>query len=234
MCAGRLLNGGDDAPMTRAQSLVIRLKPLIPAGTGLDVRDIADYYTSLFLVEQHAISHAVPKRKREFSTGRASARAAMSALGVAHQEVPVGPSREPIWPEGYIGSISHSAELCVAMARKQDQIWALGTDLTTTDPLDIELHDLICTAEERRDASLASSATADVHKLIFSAKEALYKALFPSVRRFIDFHEVSIQLDLGSGTWRPKFAATDLALGASIEGSFLVTDREIVATAWGR
>lgn len=224
----------DHAPSDRAAGVARLLGPLVPPGTAVDVRVIDDFRDSLFDVEREAVARAVPGRQREFSTGRASARAALATLGLPQRALPVGPGREPIWPAGYIGSIAHAAGLCIALARRRDHVRGIGADLEPATPLDPELRDMICTAAERRDGVPRSSAEApDAHKVIFCAKEALYKAIYPLVQRYVDFQEVSIELDLDGGAWRPRSASRDLSgLCASTTGSLLVTDGEIVTVAW--
>lgn len=210
-----------------------RIAALLPAGVALDVREIADNAGSLFPAEREAVARAVAKRAREFSTGRLCARAAMAALGLPPRPVPVGSQREPVWPDGVVGTISHGGELCLAAASGRDRVLALGIDLEVGDPLDPELRRLICTPDELRAAPVWGVAGVDPHKLVFSAKEALYKALFPHARRYIDFLEVEIGVDAGAGAWRPTTLPPDVAglVGAPIEGRFLVADGYVVTTA---
>lgn len=206
----------------------------MPRDTALDVRGIGDYRTSLFPQEAKAIARAVLERQHEFSTGRASARAAMHRLGLTSRCIPVGPDREPVWPPGYIGSITHNEGLCATVFRKRNHIVGIGIDLASADPLQVELRRFICTTRERQGASAVSASMAeDPHKMIFAAKEAVYKALFPTVGRFIDFHEVEIQWDGSFKTCRPVFISDDLKeFGATTSVTLLATDRDIAAVAW--
>ena len=211
-----------------------RIASLLPAGVALDVREIGDAAGSLFPIEREAVARAVAKRTREFSTGRLCARAAMAALGVPPRPVPVGPQREPVWPDGLVGTISHGGELCLAAVARNDHVLALGIDLEVGDPLDPEVRGLICTADELRSTPAWAGAGVDPHKLVFSAKEALYKALFPHARRYIDFLEVEIRVDADTGAWRPTSLPPDVSgrMGAPIEGKFLVAEGYVVTAAW--
>ncbi|MET0399062.1 MAG: 4'-phosphopantetheinyl transferase superfamily protein [Longimicrobiaceae bacterium] len=217
-----------------ARRMAGRIAALLPAGVALDVREIGDAAGSLFPVEREAVARAVAKRTREFSTGRLCARAAMAALGVPPHPVPVGPQREPVWPDGLVGTISHGGELCLAAVARKDHLLGLGIDLEVGDPLDPEVRGLICTPDELRGASAWAGAGVDPHKLVFSAKEALYKVLFPRARRFIDFLEVEIGVDADAGTWRPTSLPADVSarMAAPIEGKFLVADGYVVTAAW--
>lgn len=219
---------------TSARRMAGRIAALLPTGVALDVREIGDAADSLFPIEREAVARVVAKRTREFSTGRLCARAAMAALGVPPHPIPVGPQREPVWPDGLVGTISHGGELCLAAVSKQDRILALGIDLEVGDPLDPEVRGLICTPDELRGAPAWVGAGVDPHKLVFSAKEALYKALFPHARRYIDFLEVEIGVDADAGAWRPTSLPPDVSgrVGAPIEGRFLVAEGYVVTAAW--
>ncbi|HEX6751378.1 MAG TPA: 4'-phosphopantetheinyl transferase superfamily protein [Longimicrobium sp.] len=218
----------------RASRLAHRLRAILPAGAALDVHEIGDHHHALHPVERQAVARAVPQRVREFSTGRRCARAALSALGLPHRAIPVGANREPVWAKGYVGTISHSREICLAVAARTDDVPALGADLDSIEPLSPELRGLICTVEELRAAPAWSGGGIDPYKVIFSAKEALYKALYPHARRFIDFLEVGIRLDVAVGRWRVASLPADLRGWAAmpVEGRFLVVDRDLVTLAW--
>ena len=85
------------------------LQSVLPRGAacaGGGLLSLSD--APLFPVEETSVAHAVPKRRTEFRTGRAYARAALAALGCAPAPIPVGESRQPLWPNGFLGSISHS------------------------------------------------------------------------------------------------------------------------------
>jgi 4'-phosphopantetheinyl transferase EntD len=219
---------------TSARRMAGRIAALLPGGVALDVREIGDAADALFPIEREAVARAVAKRTREFSTGRLCARAAMAALGVPPHPVPVGPQREPVWPDGLVGTISHGGELCLAAVSRKDDLLALGIDLEVGDPLDPEIRGLICTPDELRGAPAWGAAGVDPHKLVFSAKEALYKALFPHARRYIDFLEVEVGIDADTGTWRPTLLPPDVSgrLAAPIEGRFLVAEGYVVTAAW--
>lgn len=84
--------------VSRTVLLATQLLSVVPPGTAVDVRHVGDHHGALFPVEREAILRAVRRRRRDFSTGRASARAAVSALGLEPQAIPVGPNREPSGP----------------------------------------------------------------------------------------------------------------------------------------
>ncbi|WP_417523379.1 4'-phosphopantetheinyl transferase family protein [Marinovum sp.] len=138
------------------------------------------------------LSRAVAKRRGEFLAGRALAQAALSRLG-AQGGVGRDDKGAPLWPEGVQGSISHSHG-CVG-------VW-LGQG-TTTLGLDIEAladpratraicHSVLTPGDTALTGQTPEPAVATA---VFSAKEALYKALFPRVGRFFGFdHAETVEI----------------------------------------
>lgn len=137
--------------------------------------------------EEAAITRAVSARQTEFRLGRMAARRALAGLGV-NAPVPMGADRAPVWPAGVVGSITHHDGIAVAVVAHQG---ALGLDLDGTAPLAPELVAEICRPEE--DAAEA--------RRIFSAKEAAFKAQYPTNRVVFGFHGLSVDLKAGLATW---------------------------------
>ena len=81
--------------------------------------------TTLYPEEAMAIERAVDKRRAEFTRGRACAREALSELGVPPQPIPVGTHRQPVWPLGVVGSITHCKGLVVAVAAMMSELPAI-------------------------------------------------------------------------------------------------------------
>lgn len=149
--------------------------------------------------EAACVGRAVAKRRREFTAGRLCARAALAQLGVRGFPLLVGPSRVPLWPPGFVGSISHCQGFCAAAVAPRDAVIGLGLDVERAEPLESELRARICTASELESfARLAAPAGApDPGKLVFSAKEAFYKCYFPLAGAFLGFHDVEVELEPG-------------------------------------
>jgi 4'-phosphopantetheinyl transferase EntD len=136
----------------------------------------------LFMEELRAVMGAVPARVREFAGGRMAARAALDRLGLRDHPVPMAPDRSPVWPDGVRGSITHAGGLCLAAVTRDPEILGLGIDLEPDDPLPSEvLAEVVLDDERGLDA-----------RFVFSAKEAVYKALFPQVGRVFGFDAVRI------------------------------------------
>ncbi|MEM1232192.1 MAG: 4'-phosphopantetheinyl transferase superfamily protein [Pseudomonadota bacterium] len=166
---------------------------------------IRDYRAQLLPGEQAAVARAVPNRQHEFASGRLFARLAMGALGVRDQPVLAGAHREPLWPAEIVGAISHSkGEAWAAVARRDQGVQGVGIDLEHLGRLQPQLYERLFTAAECRHIEREGPALATS---LFSAKEAVYKAVFPHGQRFIGFQEVELILDLGGGTDARPFRA---------------------------
>lgn len=143
--------------------------------------------------EQRAIAGAGDKRRLEFTAGRVMARQAMGAIGLPAAAIPVAADRAPVWPEGVIGSISHCDSLCVAVVARAGDVGAIGIDAEEDTPLEQALWTEICTAPERAWLQTRPEAQRGrLAKRIFSAKEAVYKAIFPRIRKVLEFSDVTI------------------------------------------
>jgi len=195
------------------------------AGGTLDV-----HAEELFEAEKKAIRSAVSKRRREFAAGRCYARTALMALGCPPQPLPVGPARDVIWPYGFIGSISHSDTGCAAIVARTDNYCGIGLDLESDEPIeDEDLRAMICRPEER---AIVWDET-DLSKLLFVIKEAVFKAYYPGVRRYLEFEDLSIELDSVRRSFRAELVQTDappLAGNRSFTGPFRLCDGHLIAT----
>ncbi|EGV28386.1 4'-phosphopantetheinyl transferase [Thiorhodococcus drewsii AZ1] len=195
---------------------------LVDGRVALAATDPRQRY-DLFHLEHAAVRHAVPKRVNEFSAGRAAARCALSELGVPETEIPMDSDRSPIWPLGTRGSITHSSDICLAAVAWDSDIRLLGLDVEPDLPLGSDLVPMVCTDAER--AWLDTHAMPNRYaKLIFSAKESVYKAQYPYSRTLFGFETLDVELDLA----RDRFSAIfreeipGFPLGTKIAGRFLI------------
>lgn len=166
---------------------------LAPGVVGADT--FADVDEALMPpVEAAAVAHAVPKRRREFGTVRHCARRALVELGVAPVALLPGEHREPLWPPGVVGSMTHCAGYRAAAVARSAAVHTVGIDAEPHAPLPEGVLDAVARPEERdRLAELALSDPA-VHwdRLLFCAKEATYKAWFPLARRWLGFEDAVV------------------------------------------
>lgn len=142
------------------------------------------------------IARSVPKRRAEFFFGRLAAAEAMRAAGWAAQPVAIGPQREPVWPAGIVGAISHSAGLAASCVSSVQRLQGVGIDIEQALTADAaaEVEDEVLTCAERQ---LLRSVGQLPHglrlALAFSAKESIYKGLFGTVGQYFGFEAVAIE-----------------------------------------
>ncbi|MBT8422000.1 MAG: 4'-phosphopantetheinyl transferase superfamily protein [Gammaproteobacteria bacterium] len=179
--------------------------------------------------EQHQTTAMVAKRLREFTHGRHCARQAMQQLGHAPAPVLKHEDRSPVWPDQICGSISHTGDIAAAVVAHRDGYRSLGLDIETAEPLDESTHALILRPDER-------SADGAQAKLIFSAKEAIYKTLYPLVGSYLDFQEMVVEFDKADGTFaaQPHTDRVPPPLAAALQGRYQVTPDWVVAATWIR
>jgi 4'-phosphopantetheinyl transferase EntD len=141
------------------------------------------------------VASAAPARRLEFANGRRLAHRALAELGRDEGPVLRGPGREPLWPRGTVGSITHCEGYAAAVACSASDLASIGIDAERAGAVDSDVEELICAPEELRWCRRAQGPV-DRRTLVFSAKESAYKALYPLVGRPIGFHEVVVRIDL--------------------------------------
>jgi 4'-phosphopantetheinyl transferase EntD len=146
----------------------------------------------LFEEEAKLVKKAVLRRKEEFASGRFCARKALSILGFKAQVIGVGNLRQPLWPRGIIGSISHDSQIAVAICLQRGEIQDVGIDIhhIITDIEYDHIEDVFLSLEEKN----VIKWNGDKHKrpLFFAAKEATVKALSSQAQRMISLKEIII------------------------------------------
>jgi 4'-phosphopantetheinyl transferase EntD len=138
--------------------------------------------------EAHAFVSFVVQRRRAAGAARIVARELFARLGCAPSAVPKAPSGAPIWPAGIVGSLAHDAHVAVAAVALRHDFAAVGIDIEPAEALPADLVDIVATPAER------SNIGADPcgGRLLFAAKEAVYKAVYPIDQTFLDHHDVEI------------------------------------------
>lgn len=144
-----------------------------------------------------------PNRRREFIAGRAHARQVLESLGLVNPSLPVGKNRAPVWPAGFVGSISHGGALVLAVAAPGTRLAAIGVDVEPSTPLEADLLERVCRPEEW--ARLRGSPDCRQRaKLVFSAKESVYKCLAPRMGIFMEFFDLEIIFDVSRQAFRTQ------------------------------
>lgn len=159
---------------------------------------LADYRDESFLeagigLPDH-LAHAVPKRRAEYLAGRFLAQQLLTRLGYTDFILLPGEDRAPQWPTGIAGALSHNAETALCAVHLESGLGGVGLDVET-----------LMTVEQAEElwGAIVGEAECNVLRrlpqgfdrlltLTFSAKESLYKALYPQVRCYFDFLDVRV------------------------------------------
>ena len=141
------------------------------------------------------LKSAANKRYADFLAGRIVAQTALKTLD-APIHVKFGSDRAPVWPKGFCGSISHSGKIAIAACSSIEKNRSIGIDIETADtkniessliPLTVSLKEVqkVLTENNNLDQSFAAL-------LIYSAKESIFKAVYPHVLKYFDYLDVSL------------------------------------------
>lgn len=177
------------------------LNEIIPQGVLWKVAEDWMWDTPVCDAEEALVSRAVEKRKREFRAGRNCAHALFSEAGIHCDALLKGKQREPAWPEGWVGSISHTNGLCAVAIAPKTLFLSIGLDVEQATPLGTDIQDLICSAGEQDQITrllLTAGqifASIPLSKVIFSAKESIHKTYFPLNYHTLDFLDARVDLD---------------------------------------
>ncbi|MBN2191289.1 MAG: 4'-phosphopantetheinyl transferase superfamily protein [Polyangiaceae bacterium] len=217
-------------------ALILHLERLLartcPPDVVFSAADSETRIGPLYEGEETAVVRAVPRRRWEYQAGRHCARQVLVTLGQRPVAIPVGERREPRFPPGIVGSITHSSRplpAAVAIAADSARYVAIGVDLERRGGAARLDPDLITTEAER--AARPPTIPADLFlDLVFSAKEAAYKALSPFVGRILDFGEVKVELPPSGFTYRAFASVSSPELGA-VTGRWATDDDFVLCVA---
>ena len=174
------------------------------------IEDLRDEAERLGITLPASLERAIDKRRREYLAGRISARRALSDLlgtAVAEGDVAADDDDVPLWPEGVVGSISHGAGFGFAAVASASRCRGLGVDVerVVSARQASRLGPRVLTDRELhlRWGENGDLTREEMFTLAFSAKESVYKALFPIHRRVLGFSDVELERrDGAEGTER--------------------------------
>ncbi|TDD87858.1 4'-phosphopantetheinyl transferase superfamily protein [Saccharopolyspora karakumensis] len=149
----------------------------------------------LFAEESAVIARAVDKRRREFATVRHCARIALAEIGAPIGPLLPGARGAPGWPPGVVGSMTHCAGYRAAVVAWDKAVRTIGIDAEPHEPLPDGVLDAVSLPAEK---AMISALPGNVHwdRILFSAKESVYKSWFPLSREWLDFEEAEVTLSL--------------------------------------
>ncbi|MDJ1130689.1 4'-phosphopantetheinyl transferase superfamily protein [Streptomyces iconiensis] len=187
-----------------------------------DVPEVA-----LFPEEKTAVRRSVEARCREFRTGRHCARQALAHMGIPGLPVPAGPGGAPVWPENIRGSITHCLGYRAAAVARAGDLASLGIDAEPHRHLPDSVLRAVALPEERRRTEELLHGFPDVcwGRLLFSAKESVYKTWYPLAQQPLRYREVSLRIDPVNGTFTARVDARNA--GGTRKGPRELTGRWI-------
>jgi 4'-phosphopantetheinyl transferase EntD len=205
------------------------LEQLLPdAAIVVEARDARDVV--LFPAEEAALGRVVERRRREFITARACARAALGRLGLPAAPITNGAHGEPRWPAGIVGSITHCDCYCACAVARSSEIVTIGVDAELNAPLPDGVLSEISRSEELPWLGELQRVAPTVRwdRLLFSAKESVYKAWYPLARSWLGFEEAAVTVDLAGGSFSARLLVSGPELAdqrlQGFSGRWLVRD----------
>lgn len=186
---------------------------------------------------------ASARREADFALGRHCARRALALLGVPEAEsLPLlrGEGRAPRWPEGVVGSISHSAGMAAAAAAWSTDYAGIGLDLERIGRVKARLSRRILRPAERAALeALPPAGQAEALAVVFSGKESIYKALNPATGIYLGFQDAeleplpSFEQAEGPLRWRlVRDCGTVFPAGFTGDGAFQCRGGFVLAGVW--
>ena len=201
--------------------MIERLLP--PEASAVAVR--GDDAAAVLLPEELGLAAgAVEPRRAEIATARHCARQALRRLGVSDGPILRGPRREPLWPAGIVGSITHCAGYRAAAVARACDILTIGIDAEPHDAMPGGVEQRVLCAEER---AWVAQAPTGIHwgRLIFSAKESVFKAWFPLAQAWLWFDDAIVTVDPTAESFRARLLTEPPAgVPAEYPGRYLIED----------
>ncbi|NEA42195.1 4'-phosphopantetheinyl transferase superfamily protein [Streptomyces sp. SID11385] len=167
---------------------------VLPEGISTAYHHGTDPHVTLFPEEEPFVARAVAKRRAEFTTVRGCARRALAALGRPPVPLLPGERGAPGWPAGIVGSMTHCPGYHAAAVAPAEDWRSLGIDAEEDAPLPPGILDMIALPADRAALAALPPDGPAWDRILFSAKESVYKAWFPLARRFLDFTEAELAL----------------------------------------
>jgi len=208
---------------------LLDIRGLFPRDVVCAVRRIGSRTPPLHPREQAAVARAVPRRQREFAAGRACARAVLKKLGVANPVLAKKTDGSPAWPHGIVGSIAHSTTWCAAAAAPAHALCGIGLDIETIARVHCSIARKIMTEPELRMLAGADPQKAQTLLcLVFSAKESVYKCLYPVWGIRLGFHDAVIMPHPAHCRFDVRLTTSKLPVRKPLVGSYLICGGTIV------
>jgi 4'-phosphopantetheinyl transferase EntD len=146
--------------------------------------------------EARSIPARQPAMRRASGAARWIAHRLLADIGITDVAIMRAPSGAPVWPDGIIGSLAHDDDMAVAAVAPVGGIVSLGIDVEPAEPLPDDIFAIVATGADRTGAADPRLAG----RILFCAKEAVYKAAFPLDRDVLGYEDIAVDLDAGRAT----------------------------------
>ncbi|MGH9703714.1 MAG: 4'-phosphopantetheinyl transferase family protein [Candidatus Acidiferrales bacterium] len=157
--------------------------------------------------EAAALGHVSEGRLHEYALSRTCARRALSALGFPTSPILSGSKREPLWPAGIVGSITHCKGYCAAAVARKVDFATVGIDAEIHAELPEGVINTVALPEELEQIRALRTPARAIHwdRILFSAKESIYKAWYPIEKKWLGFKDVLLTLHPETQEFQARF-----------------------------
>jgi 4'-phosphopantetheinyl transferase EntD len=159
--------------------------------------------------EERHVASAIPSRQAEFGAARWCARQALVDLGHPPVAIAAAASRAPEWPDGVVGSITHTTGCYAAAVARCEDLLGLGIDAEAGSQIDERMASVISSEAEQRQFPAHGKDRLQHLSLLFSAKESLFKMYNPITGSLLDFLDVEVELDPAVGRFEARIVQVD-------------------------
>jgi len=229
----RRVNGRQHA-MAAGAAITALVRPWFAPGAFVETAEIAE--RPIREAERPLVAKAVAKRQREFATGRWLARRGLRALGHPEQTIGIGRLRNPLWPEGVAGTITHDGGWCTVVLQlaPPGRPVGIGLDMITVSERQGKMADIagmFVANPEELTACARFGLPVEPEMVCFALKEAAIKALVGRFADFVDMREIVLRpgplvtVEL-SGTPVPMTLSAGIAGDQLMAGAVLAVENE--------
>lgn len=188
---------------------------LLPANVvAVEAVGYQNWESALMPEEEVYVQQCVLKRKKEFAAGRNCARRALLQFGFPPQSIGVGAGREPLFPIGISGSITHIGDYCAAAVVRSGEAVSIGIDAEMAEPLNGSVVPLVLLPDEQEALAAVSNHIRFTDTVVFSIKEAFFKAYYQQIGAYLDFLDAMVSLDPTHTAFEIKILNKQAAGGA--------------------
>lgn len=180
---------------SQSAQLLAAMVAIAPTGVRIGCRAIRESDENHLLPQEaRSIPSRQPPMRRASGAARWIARGLLAEMGLNDTAILRASSGAPVWPSGITGSLAHDDDMAVAAVAPVSHIASLGIDVEPADPLPDDILALVATGADRTDPVNRHLAG----RILFAAKEAVYKAAYPLDREVLGYEDITVDLNAGT------------------------------------